>query len=110
MSKYIYYTGIGANPSGKHSVQEFLKIMNKNYGVQCSQYLTEQEYEPCIKKKYMDKSFFEKFKKNSSYKRNKKTEKEYKKLFKKCQKQKTTYKNRSCKLEEFINFSGAENR
>ena len=50
MTNYIYYTGDGANSSGKHSIREFLNIMNKQFGVECSQYLTEQEYEPSIEK------------------------------------------------------------
>jgi hypothetical protein len=29
MSEYIYYDGIGAKKSGKHTVKEFLNIMNK---------------------------------------------------------------------------------
>ena len=28
MTKYIYYTGIGAKKSGKHTEKEFFNIMN----------------------------------------------------------------------------------
>jgi hypothetical protein len=28
---HIYYTGIGAKKNGKHTVKEFLKIMNKHF-------------------------------------------------------------------------------
>jgi len=39
--KYIQYTGIGAKrKNGKHTVEEFLDIMNKNFQIECSIYLT----------------------------------------------------------------------
>jgi hypothetical protein len=38
---YIYYTGIGAKKNGKHTVKEFLKIMNKHFNIQCSEFLPE---------------------------------------------------------------------
>lgn len=31
VTKYIYYTGIGANKSGRHSVNSFLKLVKKHF-------------------------------------------------------------------------------
>ena len=110
MTDYIFYTGTGAKKSGKHTIDEFLRIMNKHYNISCSHYLTGLEYEPCIEQKKMNKDFYKKLQKNNAYKRNKKTEKKYNNIMKKCQKRKITYKNRSCNLNEYITFSGAEKK
>ena len=45
--QYIYYTGVGAKPNGIHSVEEFIKIANKEFKMGCSQYLMDQ-YKPCV--------------------------------------------------------------
>ena len=110
MTNYILYTGIGAKKSGKHTINEFLKIMNKQHNIRCSQYLTGLEYEPCIEQKKMNDDFYKRFKKNNLYRRDKKTEKKYDKLMKKCHKRKLTYKNRGCNLNEYIKFIGAEQK
>ena len=47
MVKYIYYTGVGAKKSGKHTVKEFLKIMNKDSSISCSLFLPQLDYKPC---------------------------------------------------------------
>jgi len=110
----IYYTGVGAKKSGKHTIREFLKIMNKYHNKSCSQYLTGLKSEPCIKQNKMNEEYLDKYMKNymknNSYRYDKKTEKKYNRLMNKCQKQKTTYKNRSCHLDEYIQFSGAEKK
>ena len=33
MSEYIYYTGVGSKKNGKHSVKEFLDIMNRMFRI-----------------------------------------------------------------------------
>jgi hypothetical protein len=104
---YIYYTGVGAKKSGKHSIEEFLKIMRQNYGVECSHDLHDQEYEPCIEKNKMSRSFFDKYSKNKFYRHTKKQATKFKKLFNQCKRYKKTAKNRKCNLDEFIDFSGA---
>jgi len=104
---YIYYTGVGAKKSGKHSIEEFLKIMRQNYGVECSQYIANREYGPCIEGQNMLASFFGRYAKNGSYRRTKKQATKFKKLFKQCERYKKTAKNRKCSLEGFIDFSGA---
>ena len=87
MVRSIYYTGIGAKKSGKHSVKEFLDIMNKTFKIQCSEFMAESEYKPCSESKRFGKT--------------------YKKLLKKCNRYKKTSK-RKCDVEEYISFSGAE--
>ena len=47
MPEYIMYDGIGSKKSGKHTVKEFLKIMNKRYDIYCSNFLPDLEYKPC---------------------------------------------------------------
>jgi hypothetical protein len=42
MAEYIYYNGLGANKSGKHTVKEFLEIMNTKFGISCSDSLLTQ--------------------------------------------------------------------
>ena len=54
MVEYIYYTGVGAKKNGKHSVKEFLDIMNKNFNIKCSEFLTDLDYKPCREYKEMD--------------------------------------------------------
>ena len=50
MPKYIYYDGIGAKKSGKHTVKEFVKLMNTPENKEgCSRYLIGLGYKPCIK-------------------------------------------------------------
>ena len=41
------YDGIGSKKSSKHTVKEFLKIMNKRYDIYCSNFLPDLEYKPC---------------------------------------------------------------
>lgn len=44
MVEYIYYTGVGAKKNGKHNTKEFLKIMNKYFNIQCSEFLPDLDY------------------------------------------------------------------
>jgi hypothetical protein len=114
MVECIYYTGIGSKKNGKHSVKEFLDIMNKLFNVACSEYLPELDFEPCRQYKEMDNKMLAYnikhnkplFNKDGTLKTN--NSKKYKKLSKQCIKYKKTQKKRKCNLEEYINFSGAE--
>ena len=108
MLKYIYYTGIGSKKNGKHTINEFLKIMNTKFNIKCSQYLTELEYKTCIEKEKMNKDYIKKYRKNNSYKRDNKASKKFNRLCNKCNKHKQTLKNRKCSLEEYKKFSGAD--
>ena len=111
MVKYIYYDGVGAKKSGKHTVNEFLKIMNKKYNIECSEFLPDLDYKPCYKYKEMNRKAIEYNTKHNKpifqYNRSKKNEKKYKKLLDKCNKYKKTAKKRNCNLDEYIKFSGA---
>lgn len=42
MTGFIYYTGIGSNKNGKHTIDEFLSIMNKHFNVECSKHAFER--------------------------------------------------------------------
>ena len=44
MVEYIYYTGIGSKKNGKHTIKEFLSIMNKNFNIECSKFLPKLTY------------------------------------------------------------------
>ena len=110
MVEYIYYSGIGAKKSQKHTVKEFVKIMNKHFNIECSNYIHELTYKPCIEYKKMNNEIMKKYNKTfSEYNKNKnnKTVKKYKKLVNKCLFSKNTKKTK-CNLEDYIGFSGAE--
>jgi hypothetical protein len=117
MVQYIYYTGIGSNQNGKHSVDEFLDIMNKNFNIKCSEYLSDVEYKPCREYKEIDRKMLmynikhnkPVFNKNTTNLKTNKSKK-YKKLLNQCMKYKKTQKNRECNLEEYINYVGAEKK
>jgi hypothetical protein len=100
MVNSIYYTGIGSRKNGKHSVKQFLQIMNKRFNVECSEFIAESEYEPCATSKKMKYNVLL----SSNKSRKMKT---YKKLLKKCNQYKKTSK-RKCNVDEYITFSGAE--
>jgi hypothetical protein len=112
MVEYIYYSGIGAKKKGKHSVKEFLNIMNKKFNIECSEFLPELDYKPCSEYKEMNIKSMEYNKKHNKplfyNNRSEKDEKKYKKLIKKCNNYKKTIKKRRCNLDEYIKFSGAE--
>jgi hypothetical protein len=112
MVDYIYYTGIGAKKNGKHTVKQFLDIMNKNFKIECSESLPEVDYKPCSDYKKMNNTSMEYSRKHNKplfdYKRSKKNETKYKKLINKCNQYKKTAKKRKCNVDDYIKFSGAE--
>ena len=103
MVEYIYYTGVGAKKNGKHNVNQFLDIMNKNFNIKCSEFLPELDYKPCVD--YNSKTIYMKYNKS---KKNTKKYKKIQKVVNKCKKYIKTAKKRKCNLDEFIKFSGAE--
>lgn len=113
MVEYIYYTGFGAKKSGKHTVKEFLKIMNENFKIECSEFLPNSN-NPCVEvKKMVRKEMKYNMKHNKpliGYTRTKKNEKKYKNLLNRCVKYRKTAKIRKCNLDEYIKFSGAEKK
>lgn len=110
MPEYIMYDGIGSKKSGKHTVKEFLKIMNKRYDIYCSNFLPDLEYKPCSQYKESNVKILEYNNKHNKigFNRSKKAQKKYNNLVKKCQKFKKTFKNRKCNLDEYLKYSGAE--
>jgi hypothetical protein len=112
MVEYIYYDGIGAKKSGKHTVNDFLDIMNKTAKVECLDYLADLNYSACSEYKKMHKKAplisFDSKSGKLIYKFNSKSDnKKYKSLSNKCTKYKKTMKNKRCTLDEYIGFSGA---
>jgi len=113
MVEYIYYDGVGAKKSGKHTVKEFLDIMKKNE-VMCSLYLPELHYKPCEEYNNLNGVFVTKNNnlvlnsKSFLNNKNSKKYKKFKKVEKKCIKYKKTAKKRKCNLEEYIKYSGAK--
>jgi hypothetical protein len=104
MVEYIYYSGIGAKKSEKHTVKEFLEIMNKHFNIECSEFLADLEYKPCVEYKEMNRKAME----SDHYTRSKKDDKKYQKLANKCNKHKKTAKKRRCNVDEYSKFSGAQ--
>jgi hypothetical protein len=110
-SEYIYYTGVGAKKSGKHTITEFVKIMNREFGIACSNNLIDQQYEPCVTRKKMDAVIQAKILKDPNYKMSAKTVQKRTLVANKCTNYKTTTrKRRACTTSEYIKFSGAEKR
>jgi hemerythrin len=108
MVEYIYYTGVGSKKDGKHTVKEFLDIMNSHFKIDCSNFLKSYNVPPCEKYKQMNRDDLLKTIKNQKFKRSRKREKKYKKLIKECNKRIKTFKKRDCNFKEYIDFSGAE--
>jgi hypothetical protein len=104
MPEYIMYDGIGSKKNGKHTVKEFLKIMNKRYDIYCSNFLPDLEYKPCSQYKELNVKILEYNNKHRKigFNRSKKAEKKYNNLVKKCQKFKKTFKNCKCNLDEYL--------
>jgi hypothetical protein len=82
MVEYIYYDGVGAKKNGKHTVKEFLKIMNKHFYINCSEFLPDLDYKPCYEYKEMNRKAMEYNIKHNKplfdFNRSKKTEKNIK--------------------------------
>lgn len=117
-SNNIYYTGIGAKKSGKHSIKEFLQIMKNNYKKQCNSYIASKKCKSCKKSKKTENNIFNDFdyefmkpkdidKKSKKYKKYKKLKKIHIKQTKKCEKCKNK-RNKPCSLDEYLEYSGAE--
>ena len=114
----IYYTGVGAKESGKHTVKEFLKIMKKNSKKQCKLHIASKKCKYCKKSKNTENILYDKFdyefmkpeqinKKSKKFKKYKKIKKIFKKQTKKCDRCKKKRKT-PCSLNEYLEYSGAE--
>lgn len=111
MTEYIYYKGIGANKTGKHTVKEFLEIMNKKFGISCSStLLTQMDYKPCSEYVKLNREFVECNISNLDKKTKKpcNKSKKYIKVAGQCEKYRQTQKRRKCNLDEYIKFSDSK--
>jgi len=112
LSQYIILE-LAQKKNGKHTVKEFLGIMNKHFSVECSEFLPDLDYKPCGEYKEMNAKVRAKVRKIMEYniKHNKpimentgldnpgiysehpgKSRKKYKNLLNKCNKYKKTAK------------------
>ena len=113
MPKYVYYDGIGANKSGKHTVKEFLKLMNKPENNEaCSRYLLSLGYKPCVKSRKLFDKLYGPGANLKGKTRRERLQRSADALTAKCIKKllnKKTLKSRKykCDFEKFITFSGA---
>ena len=116
MPKYIYYTGIGAKKSGKHTVKEFVKLMNTPENKEdCSRYLLSLGYKPCIESRKLFKELYGPQSNLKGKARRERLQRKADALTKKCVLKllnKKTLKNRKykCDLAKFITYTGAEER
>ena len=110
-TKHICYTGLGAKKNGDHTEEEYLDVMNKTFKQECSVYIKSLKCKSCKKSKKLNgKEIIKQLKaqsKKKTYKMSKKTEEKFVKLMDKCTQCK--YKKiKKCKLENYIEYSGAE--
>ncbi len=96
--------------NGKHSVKEFIDIMNKNFNIECSEFIQDFNYKPCILYKEMNRKAFSYYMKHNKSLFNKTMTKKNKKLLKECDKYKKTAKKIKCDVDQYIKFSGAEKK
>ena len=109
----IYYTGIGANKSGVHTPDEFVKIMNEHFDIDCATRLTKHKIPSCKKHSQLVKSTLETMMKKSQKKPSKMTKTKLHQLSKNCDKQvqkKLKNSNNKCNLEDYLEYSGAEKK
>jgi hypothetical protein len=105
----ICYTGIGARKSGKHTVAQYLKVMDKTSLKDCPVYFKSLQCKSCKKKRELNNKLTKKYIKNKSYKMSKKTTKQLAELYLTCEKckNKKTKKTKKCNLKKYIEYSGA---
>ena len=114
--KHLCYDGVGARGDGKHTVTQFLKIMNKKSKISwkntgypislCAEYKKSFKCTACKKQKRIWKYMRNKSSKNPNYIAKDKYIKKHDTLFNKCTKCSTNTKE-ICDLNDFIKWSGA---
>lgn len=108
-ARYIYYTGLGAKNSGKHTKQEFLTIMNKTWNMLCPLSMAKKNYKPCETYQNMeDKMTRYAMKHNKPVmwfnNRTCKSHNKYKREMNKCAKY---VENNKCNLTDYLKYTGA---
>ena len=106
--KTIFYTGVGALKSGKHTEEEYLEIMDKNFDKDCKRFLYVPKCKDCVIEKKLTFKLMDKIDENPKYKLSKKEKAKKIKLVKACAKCLETKPN--CNLMEYLDFSGAEQK
>lgn len=106
MVEYIYYDGIGTKTKVKHTVKEFLQIMNKHFQVECSEFLADLQCKPCVEYRNSNRKMM----KANNFTRTKKEALKQQKLMNKCNKHKKTMKKKTCNVNEYVKFSGAQRK
>ena len=113
MPEYIYYTGTGARKNGKHTIKQFLDIMNKHYrSCKLRKIYRKSLKNPTCKK--VDKIFNNELN-NPNKRKYSKSEKDKKlaslsKLTSVCKKheEKLMKTEPECNLDEYMEYTGAE--
>jgi hypothetical protein len=107
------YTGTGARKNGNHSEKQFLKVMDKHFKYNCSKFIVEKSGKvvpmcrPCKTYKTKLKKYIKNKIKNKSLKLSDQEAGVFKKLLTDCSKCKKP-DLKSCNLDEYLEFSGAE--
>ncbi len=103
MTTYIYYNGIGAHKSGKHTVKNFLRRVATNSITKklCINMFQHKTLAPCKKLRKTVKQFA-KFKTIP-----KSLEEKYKKYDEACTAAKRKAPHRPCNLNNWIEYTGA---
>ena len=116
MPEYIYYTGTGARKDGKHTLKQFLDIMNKHFNVSCKRMKASrkahiqskscQEYMKLSQKKLMNSL------KNPKHTISIQEEQKAAKLMKECEqhKEKIMKTESECGIDEYLEYTGAEHK
>jgi hypothetical protein len=111
MAQTVYYTGIGAKKSGKHTVKEFLTRMKKLNAngkktfTNCLSFKADLDYPPCKKYKEYEKKKLSAWLQDKPF-FNKKIN-QTRKLRAACTRHKKTAKRKPCSLNDYIKYSGA---
>lgn len=105
----ICYTGIGARKSGKHTISQYLKVMDKTSRKDCPAYFKSLQCKSCKKNKAMGTKLIKNYFKNKTYKISKKASIRLYEQYLKCNKckHKKTKKTKTCDLKKYIHYSGA---
>lgn len=108
-SRYIYYTGLGAKKSGKHTKKEFLTIMSKTFHETCPLSMAEKNYKPCKTYQNMEGKMMRyamKHNKPAMWFNNRtcKSHNKYKREMNKCAKY---VEHNKCNLDDYLKYTGA---
>ena len=105
MPQHIYYDGLGAKKSGKHTPKEFIRVMDRHFKDQCS---SSHIYDAsCSKMMKMQLDFTDARFKNPKYKLSAGLQAKYGEVSAKCMEVRKTTKPRKCDVKAYVEYSGA---